>query len=153
MRKIGIVIGVVVAVLVVGVLLFLATFDANRYRGLVQDQLQKNLGRNVQLGKLHLALFPPRLQVDSLTIADDPKFGDPHPFVQAEQLDVSVKLLPLLHKSVEVDSLDLRRPKVELIKNAQGTWNFSTIGNKSEQQQQQPKSSGGSNQQFTLGQL
>jgi AsmA protein len=155
MRKLGTIIGVVFAIIVVGVVIFLATFDANRYRGLVQDQLQKNLGRDVKLGTLHLALFPPRLQVDSLSIADDPSFGDPNPFVQAEQLDVSVKLLPLLHHSVEVNSLDLRRPKVELIKNAQGTWNFSTLGNKSEQQSQpsQPEPSGGSKQQFALGQL
>jgi AsmA protein len=129
MRKLGIIIGVVFAIIVVGTLIFLATFDANRYRGLVEGQLQKNLGRDVKVGTLHLALFPPRLQVDSLSIADDPKFADPNPFVQAEQLDVSVKLLPLLHHSVEVDSLDLRRPKVELIKNAQGTWNLSTLGN------------------------
>ena len=154
MRKLGIIIGVVFAIIVVAVLIFLATFDANRYRGEVQDQLQKNLGRDVKLGTLHLALFPPRLQVDSLAIADDPKFADPNPFVQAEQLDVSVKLLPLLHHSVEVDSLDLRRPKVELIKDAQGTWNFSTLGKKSEPQSQpQPKSSESSGQQFSLGQL
>jgi len=154
MRKLGIIIGVVFAIIVVAVLIFLATFDANRYRGEVQDQLQKNLGRDVKLGTLHLALFPPRLQVDSLAIADDPKFADPNPFVQAEQLDVSVKLLPLLHHSVEVDSLDLRRPKVELIKDAQGTWNFSTLGKKSEpQSQSQAKSSESSGQQFSLGQL
>jgi len=151
MRKIGIVIGVVLAIVVVGSVIFLATFDANRYRGLVQDQLQKNLGREVKLGELHLALFPPRLQVDTLSIADDPKFGNPKPFVQAEQLDVSVKLLPLLHKSVEVDSLELRRPQVELIKNAQGTWNFSTIGAKSEPSQ--PKSPSSAKQQFAIGQL
>src|SRR5581483_6599136 len=91
-----------------------------------------------------------RVQVDALSIADDPRFGDPNPFVQAEQLDVSVKLLPLLHKSLEVDSLALRRPKVELIKNAQGTWNFSTIGAKSEPAQQKTSSSG---QKFTIGRL
>jgi len=39
-----------------------------------------------------------------------------------------VKLLPLLHKSVEINSLNLQRPSVELIKNAQGVWNFSTLG-------------------------
>jgi uncharacterized protein involved in outer membrane biogenesis len=168
---VGIVIGVVILLVVVGVVIFLATFDANRYRGLVQDQLQKNLGRDVKLGELHLALFPPRLQVDSLSIADDPRFSDPNPFVQAEQLDVSVKLLPLLHRSVEVNSLELRRPKVELIKNAQGTWNFSTIGANPGQQtsaqtntppaQQKPspqpqepsKPSSSSSQQFALGQL
>src|SRR5581483_8365613 len=150
MRKLGVVLGVLVLIVVVGLGIFLATFDANRYRGLVQDQLQKSLGREVKLGQLHLALFPPRVQVDALSIADDPRFGDPNPFVQAEQLDVSVKLLPLLHKSLEVDSLALRRPKVELIKNAQGTWNFSTIGAKSEPAQQKTSSSG---QKFTLGRL
>src|SRR5207245_5606256 len=64
----------------------------------------------------------------TLAIADDPRLRSEKPFVQAQELDVTVKLLPLLHKSVEVSSLNLQRPTVELIKNPQGVWNFASIG-------------------------
>jgi AsmA protein len=99
------------------------------------------------LGDMHLGIFPPRLQVQNLSIADDPKFNDAKPFVEAQELDVSVKLLPLLSKSVEISSLSLQRPSVELIKDAQGMWNFSTIGATQKSAPSQDK------QQFSLGQL
>jgi AsmA protein len=70
--------------------------------------------------------------VQNLAIADDAKFNDSKPFVQARELDVSVKLLPLLSKSVEIDSLNLTRPSVELIKNREGVWNFASLGGSSQ---------------------
>ena len=92
-------------------------------------------------------VFPPRSQVQNLSIADDPKFDDATPFVAEQELDVSVTLLPLFSKSVEISSLSLQRPSVELIKDAQGTWNFSTIGAPQKSAPSQSK------QQFSLGQL
>jgi AsmA protein len=147
MRKVGIVIGTIVLVLIVAVVVFAATFNVNQYRGTIQSELEKRFDRRVVLGDMHLGIFPPRLQVQNLSIADDPKFNDAKPFVEAQELDVSVKLLPLLSKSVEISSLSLQRPSVELIKDPQGTWNFSTIGATQKSAPSQNK------QQFSLGQL
>jgi AsmA protein len=147
MRKVGIVIGTIVLVLIVAVMVFAATFNVNQYRGTIQSELEKRLDRRVALGDMHLGIFPPRLQVQNLSIADNPKFNDAKPFVEAQELDVSVKLLPLLSKSLEISSLSLQRPSIELIKDAQGTWNFSSIA-----PAQKPASSQ-SKQQFSLGQL
>ena len=147
MRKIGLVIGTIILVLIVAVVVFAATFNVNQYRGTIQSELEKRLDRRVVLGDMHLGIFPPRLQVQNLSIADDPKFNNGKPFVEAQELDVSVKLLPLLSKSVEISSLSLQRPSVELIKDAQGTWNFSTIG--TTQKAGPPKGQ----QQFSLGEL
>lgn len=129
MRKVLVAFGIIILVIVVAVVVFAATFNVNRYRGTIQSELQKRLGRNVTLGDMHLSVFPPRFRVNDLVIADDPAFNSQKPFVQAQELDVSVKLLPLLHKSVEIDSLELQRPNVELIKNAKGIWNFASVGN------------------------
>src|SRR5882757_5081353 len=116
MRKVGTVIGTVILVLVVGVVVFAATFNVNQYRGKIQSELEKRLDRRVALGDMHLGLFPPRFQVHSLSIADDAKFNAAKPFVEAQELDVSIKLLPLLHKSVEISSVTLQQPNVELVK-------------------------------------
>ena len=128
MRRLGIALGIIVAVMIVAMALFVATFNVNRYRGTIQSQLEQRLVRKVTLGEMHLNLFPPRFRVESLAIADDPTFGAERPFVQTQQLDVSVRLFPLLKGDIQIDSLDLRRPSVELIKNEQGMWNFSSLG-------------------------
>ncbi|HET7440166.1 MAG TPA: AsmA family protein, partial [Terriglobales bacterium] len=170
---VGIVILVIIVILIVAVAIFAATFDVNRYHGLVQSQLQEHLGRHVSLGNMSLGIFPPRFRVQNISIADDPSFSKAKPFVQAQELDVSVKLLPLLHKDVQINTLNLQRPSVELIKNAQGQWNFSTIGkqqagtepsqpapNKAPQKQPQQKPEPGTGQkpaenkeQLSLGEL
>jgi AsmA protein len=148
MRKIAIVIGIIVIVLVAAVGIFVATFNPNDYRGTVQSKLEQQLDRKVTLGNMELGLFPLRFKVFNLAVADDPKFGT-RPFVQTQELSVSVKLLPLLSKSVQIDSLALDRPNVELIKNAQGVWNFATLGQKTSA----ASSSSSSQQQFSLGEL
>ena len=128
MRKVGLVILIIIVIIVIAVAVFAATFNVNRYHGLIQSQLEQHLDRQVSLGNMSLGIFPPRFRVQNISIADDPNFSKAKPFVQAQELDVSVKLLPLLHKAVEINTLNLQRPSVELIKNPQGQWNFSTIG-------------------------
>jgi AsmA protein len=147
MRKVGIVFGILVVVVIIGVAIFAATFDVNRYRGRIQSELEQRLGRKVTLGQMHLSLLPPRFQVQSIAIAEDPKFPNPKPFVQADQLDVSVKLMPLLSKSIEIDSLKLQRPTVELVKNQLGVWNFASLGGNA------PTQASGSKSQFSLSEL
>jgi AsmA protein len=146
MRKIAIVVGVVVVVIVLAVGVLVATFNPNDYRGTIQAKLEQQLGRNVGLGNMSLGLFPLRFRVANLSISEDPKFGGAT-FVQTQELSVSVKLLPLLSKSVEVDSLTLERPSVELVKNAQGVWNFASLGQKA------PATTPSSAQPFSLGEL
>ena len=128
MRRLIAVIGVIIVLIVVAVVIFAATFDVNKYRGPIQSELQKKLGRQVTLGEMKLKLFPLSFEAHDLSIADDPKFSTDSPFVKTQQLDVSVKLLPLLHKQVEIDSLTLRQPSVNLIKNQVGVWNFASLG-------------------------
>ncbi len=131
MRKVLIGVGVFIVLVIAGLLIFVATFDVNQYRGSIQSQMEKRLDRKVTLGEMHLSLFPPRFRVQNVQISDDSKFSEA-PFVKAQELNVSVQLMPLLHKDVEIDSLNLDRPVVNLIKNSAGIWNFASIGQGSE---------------------
>lgn len=128
MRRVLIGIGVLIVVVIAALLVFAATFDVNKYHDTIQSELQKRLGRQVVLGDMHLTVFPPRFRVQNPSVSDDPAFSTDAPFVKAQELDVSVKLLPLLHKQVEIDSLELQRPSVNLIKNSSGSWNFDSLG-------------------------
>jgi len=131
MRRFGIIVGAFVVVLVAATLIFAATFDVNKYRGTIQAELEKQLGRPVTLGDMHLSVFPPRFRVENPAIADDPHFRADAPFIKAQELGISVKLLPLLHKQIELSSLNLERPSVNLIKNSTGVWNFASLGHPS----------------------
>lgn len=139
MRKAAIIIGIIIAV-IIGILLVAPLFiNVNQYRPQIQSELQQRLGRKVTFGNLHLRLLTPRLRVDNLTISDDPRFSSGRPFAQAQELDVSVALLPLISKKIEVNSLTLQQPDIELVRNAQGVWNFSTIGQAGGATQPQPR--------------
>src|SRR5215469_462965 len=128
MRKIAIVIGITLILVIAAAVIFAATFDINSYHRTIQSQLEERLGRPVTLGAMRLSLFPIRFSAKDLVIADDPSFNPDAPFLKVQQLDVSVKLLPLLHKQIEVDSLTLQRPTIDLIKNQAGRWNTASLG-------------------------
>src|SRR5580704_8981469 len=131
MRKLAIAIVVIVVIVVGAMLLLPHVVDVNQYRGQIQTELQKRLNRPVQLGEMSLSVIPLAVRVNQVTIGDDPNFHSNAPFAQVGELDISVKFFPLLAKNIEIDSLELKRPKIELIRNAAGVWNFSTLGSNS----------------------
>ncbi|HLW54650.1 MAG TPA: AsmA family protein [Candidatus Angelobacter sp.] len=133
MRKLGLTLLVIIVLLVAAALIVPRFIDVNQYHVKIQNELEKRLGRQVSLGEMNLRLLPPSFQVASVEIGEDKTFTTGRPFAQAEKLAVSVKLWPLLRKEVEVNSLELVHPHIELVRNAQGVWNFATLG-------QQPKS-------------
>src|SRR4051812_48807220 len=128
-------------VLLVIVLLAAPFFlDVNRYHDRIQSELQKKLGRQVSLGTMHLSLIPFAFKVENAVIAEDPQFAKGSNFAQAKELYVTAALMPLLHGDVQIKSLELRQPKIELIRNAQGVWNFSSLAGTRPQQPGQPQS-------------
>src|SRR5271166_2953444 len=121
----------VVALIVIVVLVMLALphlIDVNQYRGEIQAQLQSRLNRPVKLGAMSLAVFPLRVQVQDVSIGEDPRYHSNLPFADVGEMDISVKLFPLLSKTIAIESLTLKRPKIELIKDQTGVWNFASLG-------------------------
>lgn len=131
MRKLGVAIAIIVVVLIAAILIVPHLIDVNQYHSQIQSQLEKRLGRQVTLGNMGLRLFPPAFDVENTTIAEDPHFATNRPFATADKLAVSVKFWPLLRKQLEVNSLELVHPHIELVRNAQGVWNFATLGQES----------------------
>lgn len=117
--------------------------DVNQFRPIIQSQMETALARKVTLGDMGLSLSPLAIRVDQVTISDDPAFSA-KPFLTARQIAVRVELMPLLKKEVNVNSVLIEEPTVELIKNAKGKWNFASIGQSSTTSSSQP---------FSLAQL
>lgn len=114
-----------VVVLAVGALLLV---DVNHFRPQIQTTLSTALGREVSLGKLHVAFWSGSLDADDIRIGEDPAFGT-QPFVRAKSLELGVRLWPLLlHHELRITSLTLNQPGVRLIQNRAGDWNFAKFG-------------------------
>ena len=146
MRKAAYIIIGILVVLIILAAIVPHFIDVNRYRPQIQAELEKQLNRPVTLGDMHASLFPPSVTVNNAVIGESPAFQSGRPFGSAEKLYISLQLLPLLHKDFVVNSIELVRPQVELVRNAQGVWNFSTLGN-------QNKSAPSKQQNFSLGEL
>src|SRR5208283_805616 len=77
---------------------------------------------------MSLAVFPLRVQVQDVSFGEDPRYHSNLPFADVGEMDISVKLFPLLSKTIAIESLTLKRPKIELIKDQTGVWNFASLG-------------------------
>ncbi len=128
MRKLGIIVLIIVALVVIAAFAIPRLVNVNQYHDRIQAELESRLGRKVTLGEMHLSILPLAFRVDNPVVGEDPHFQSDRPFAQAQELDISLKLWPLLHKDVQISSLDLLKPKIELIRNPAGQWNFSTLG-------------------------
>ena len=128
MRKAKIILAVALAVVLAALAAVWLFVDANRFRGQLQARLEQHLHRKVTLGNMSLRLFPIRLTVDKVDIAEDEHFKSKLPFIQTQKLDVHVGMAGLMGGNVQIGSVELVEPQVELIRNADGVWNFSSLG-------------------------
>jgi uncharacterized protein involved in outer membrane biogenesis len=96
----------------------------------ISAQLSAALRRQVALGEVRFSVLPLRLQAAELVIGDDSTFSSGS-FLTTKSLEIHPQLWPLLRGELVVDSLVFRDPRVELIQNANGVWNFSTLGKES----------------------
>jgi AsmA protein len=105
--------------------------NVNQFRPALETDLSSALGRQVELGNLHLNIFKGEVTADDLSVAEDPAFGKPA-FLQAKSLHVGVKLWPfLISRQLIVTNLDLDQPEIVLAQSPTGSWNFSSLGGKS----------------------
>jgi AsmA protein len=128
MKKVLVIAGVVILLLVVVALALPFLIDVNRFKPALETDLSTALGRKVEIGNIQLALLSGAVKVDNVSIADDPAFGGA-PFLQAKQLAAGVALQPLIFsKKLEVSSFTITDPQVTLLRNPSGAWNFSSLG-------------------------
>jgi AsmA protein len=130
-KKLLLVLGVLAALAIAGLVALKVLISPAQLRPVLQAQLEEALKRKVTLGDVSLSLWPLGLDVTQLSVAEDPRLRSEHPFATAEHLHVSARLMPLLSGNVEIDSLRLDKPVIELIQPKPGQWNFDTLGGES----------------------
>lgn len=102
--------------------------DPNDYKDQITGLVKEKTGRDFSIQQdLKLSVFPwLGVETGQVTLGNAQGFGK-KPFAQIEQLGVKVKLLPLLQKQIEVDTLVLNGLQLNLVKNKKGVTNWADL--------------------------
>jgi hypothetical protein len=102
------------------------SLQAGWLRRRLQSQLSATFGRPVEVGRFAFAILDgPELQADSITVGEDPRFGQEY-FVRADKLTASLRWWPLLRGRMEFSGLSFERPSLNLVRSPEGKWNIET---------------------------
>lgn len=149
-KKVGLLVLVALVVIVGGLAVIIPLlFDVNRYRAQVAAQIQEETGKPAEIGHLALTIFPKvAIRVDNFSLGNPPGFPAGN-FVAAKQINVVVNPSALLHRSVEITSLELKNLTLNMLEDTHGKWNFENPPAKAAAPP--AESTGSSGPAFTLG--
>jgi uncharacterized protein involved in outer membrane biogenesis len=104
--------------------------DLGLFKRTYLPRIEDTLNRRLDVGEVRLSLVPtPSIRLSNLKVFDSP--GNPeNTFFSAEQVQLRLRFWPLLKGRFEVSELVLDRPIFNLLKQPDGTFNYSDIANK-----------------------
>ncbi len=121
-------IGIVVLVLIVAALAAPFFIPVERYRGLIEAQVEKSTGRTFEIkGPMTFALLPRvKIELNDVSFGNAPG-GQAAQMASIKRLDLGVALWPLLHKRVEAERLILIEPRIalEVDKSGKPNWQLA----------------------------
>lgn len=86
-------------------------------------RLEAAFGRPVEVGAFSFSLLDGlRLEADSVTVAEDPRFGNEY-FLRAERLTAGPRWRSLARGRFEFGTLSFTRPSLNLVRATDGRWN------------------------------
>jgi hypothetical protein len=113
------------AVLIVGVQLTVSfALRTKRIHGYLIAHLERAFGRPVEVRQFSAEILPmPRLEMDGITIGEDPAFGREY-FLRADRMQAGLRWMGLLKGQFSFGTMSLTRPSLILVRNANGRWNL-----------------------------
>jgi len=127
-RKPLLIIGGIVVLLFLIILALPFFINVNQFKPTLETKLGVAMGRKVGIGDIGLSIISGSVTVKDVSVADDPAFSN-SPFLTAKSLDVGVEMMPLIFsRQLNISSFTIQDPEISLQHNANGTWNYSTLG-------------------------
>ena len=115
------------AALVVFAGLVVPLIHANRFQRQIRAALEGSLGRKVEIGEVTLTLLSgPGFELQNVIIGEDPAFGIEH-FAYMDSMQARLRLRTLWTGQIQLASLTMIDPSINLVKNSQGRWNFEAL--------------------------
>mgnify|MGYP000550195839 FL=1 len=141
-KILGILVATAIAVAIFAAIVFVLVFDPNDYKEQIAVQVEAQTGRTLAIeGDIGLSVFPwLGLQVGPTSLSNAPGFSD-RPFAQVQGVEVRVKLMPLLRKELQMDTVVLEGLSLSLETDAAGKTNWADpagAGAEAEAQPEQP---------------
>jgi AsmA protein len=131
LKILGLILILLVALIIIAILALPKLVDSEAAKQQISQQVKRHTGQTLTIdGDFSLSVFPWlgfRTGAVSLTQAEDIGKGN---FLHAEALNLHIKLLPLLKRQVEVDTVLLQAPKLHLIVNENGKSSLDALAEK-----------------------
>ena len=123
------ILGGLALLLAVALAYVLVFFDPNAHKQELAKLVHDQTGREFSLpGELKLRLYPwLAIEVGRATLGNAPGFGA-EPMLEFDHARLGVKLLPLLHREIEIGAVTVESPTIRLAVNAEGLDNWSDLG-------------------------
>ncbi|MBZ5502271.1 MAG: AsmA family protein [Acidobacteriia bacterium] len=88
-------------------------------------RLEAAFGRPVEVASYDFSFWGgPVLKAQSVTVGEDPRFGHEY-FLHADAMDIRLRWQALLRGRIELGTLSLTRPSLNLVRNSTGDWNLA----------------------------
>jgi hypothetical protein len=118
---------VLTAAVVILLGLFLLRPGVSRLKARIANSISRAVARPVEIGAVHLRFLPqPGFDLENLVIYEDPAFGA-EPMLRAPEVMAVVRLTSLLRARLDVSRLELTEPSLNLVRRADGRWNWEAL--------------------------
>lgn len=135
-----VILGLFFTLVVVAAVGLIVTFDPNDYRDEIETIVEEKTGRDLDMrGSLSLSIFPwLGVETEDVVLGNAEGFG-PDPFAQIGYFGVSVRLLPLLDKQIQIGTVRLEGMRLNLARDASGQANWDDLVEASSETDAEPK--------------
>jgi len=132
-----------ILVLVLAAVIFVKTFDVNRFKPQIKSLASSALKRRVDFARANLGISLRQgisLKITNLVIGENPAFqkGD---FLTVKDISLGVDLLGyILRKKIGISSILIDSPRVTIIRQKDGSLNVASLGKAAEEEKDSQKS-------------
>ncbi|CAH9017749.1 AsmA family protein [Candidatus Nitrosacidococcus sp. I8] len=129
-------VGILLLLIIIAAIAAPFIINPNNYKPQIAEQVKKATGRDLSLGgDINLSFFPwLGAKIEDISLSNPPGFSQ-SPFAKLDDIQVKVKILPLLKKEIEIGTVILDGLDVNLIKNAQGKTNWEDLSQPKKEEQ------------------
>ncbi|MDX1433897.1 MAG: AsmA family protein, partial [Gammaproteobacteria bacterium] len=128
LKWLGIVVGAIVGLFVILAIAAPLLVDPNDYKETVVEAVKDRTGRDLRIpGNIELTVFPwIGVELGEAELSNAEGFTEPV-FARTEKVNVRVKLLPLLSRRLEMDTVTIHGLTLNLERNARGRGNWEDL--------------------------
>ncbi len=107
--------------------LFLVRPGVSRLKFRIANSISRAVARPVEIGSVQLRFLPqPGFDLKNLVIYEDPEFGA-EPMLRAPEVTAVVRLTSLVRGRLDIARLELTEPSLNLVRRANGRWNWEAL--------------------------